>query len=94
MSSYGIHHDSFDSGGDAPRGSSSSSGDRIDTDEGVGDHRDMPTNTTTTTYLLLSSTTTSFSYPYCLLIVDLGPPISAPSVVAPYHRSAITPETA
>ena len=61
-SSYGIHLDSFDSGGDASRGSSSSSGDRIDTDEGsvitaickilgvfVGRRRAATTTTTTTT---------------------------------------------
>ena len=62
-SSYGIHLDSFDSGGDASRGSSSSSsGDRIDTDKGsvitaickilgvfVGRRRAATTTTTTTT---------------------------------------------
>ena len=61
-SSYGIHLDSFDSGGDASRGSSSSSsGDRIDTDKGsvitaickilgvfFGQRRAATTTTTTT----------------------------------------------
>ncbi len=60
-SSYGIHLDLFDSGGDASRGSSSSSGDRINTDKGsvitaickilgifVGTRRAVTTTTTTT----------------------------------------------